>query len=273
MEFSGDGANALPQSYTQGVDLNLANERNARANAIRESMLDSQPGTRGVISDNGPRETNARFENSRNLEMLQRVGPQQAQALSRVIESNADRGYRTQALMSADRKAEADRELDAQRIAQTGEYNRARIGVDQQEVGARVLTAGIQGDALRAQLAEQQRITKLRDSYMAEKDPATKEQMGRELLTLQVKEPEQTRFQVATNEDLIDPTQPSLGTRKTAYVIDPRTGQGRPVTGGTAGGNGQQAPSYEQYAAQVRARDPGTDAKEIAAEYMKRYGG
>ena len=235
MEFSGDGANALPQSYTQGVDLNLANERNARANAIRQEMIDSQPGTRGVIGNSGVEETNARFQASRDRDAMQRLAPAQANALTKMRETEAQRERMGAEMGLRGKELESNeayrRGTLAQQASQT-DVQRERLGIDRQEAGARALTAGLQGEASRAQLAEQQRIAKLRDAYMAEKDPATKEQMGRALLTLQGKEPEQTRFQVATNEDLIDPTQPSLGTRKTAYVIDPRTGQGRPVAGG-----------------------------------------
>lgn len=253
MEFSGDGANALPQSYTQGVDLNLANERNARANAIRQEMIDSQPGTRGVIGNSAVDETNARFQASRDRDALQNMGRSQVNALAQMRNTDMQRARMDAEMGLRGKELESNeayrRGTLAQQASQT-DVQRERLGIDRQEAGARALTAGLQGEASRAQLAEQQRITKLRDTYMAETDPAKKEQMGRALLTLQGKEPEQTRFQVATNEDLIDPDNPMLGTRKTAYVIDPRTGQGRPVTGG-----GQQADPRQQDGARLQGKD------------------
>ena len=281
MEFSGDGANALPQSFTQGVDLQLANERNARANAIREQYLNENQGTKGLGLRNPVEDTNAQFRVSRNMEMLQRVGPQQAQALARLMESQDNNKARADSLASSDRNAEANRELDAQRIAQTGDYNRGRLGIDQQEAGTRALTAGLQGEMTRSQLAEQQRIGKLRDAYMAEPEGSPRrEQIGRALLMLQGKEPRQERDEETKSRYSL------IGELAKSYNTMPPMGpDGKPIpfeqyaepalrmAGGNRGGNGQQAPSYEQYAAQMKARNPGADDKTISQEYMKRYGG
>src|SRR5690606_739355 len=55
LAFSGDGSNALPQNYARGFDLNIANQRMARANAIRgetvalqQRMTDDANFARGV---------------------------------------------------------------------------------------------------------------------------------------------------------------------------------------------------------------------------------
>lgn len=170
-------------------------------------------------------------------QLMRVADPAKRAELSMRLQDNlSGQEYRGNALSQLARDKSADRELDAQRIAQAGKYNQSRIALDQQEAGTRALTAGINDRKSQAEMAEIQRLGKLRDAYIAETDPSKKEQIGRALLTLQGKEPDQTKFQVATNEDLIDPSNPMLGTRKTAYVIDPRTGQGRPVVSG----NGQQ---------------------------------
>lgn len=283
MEFSGDGANALPQSFTQGVDLQLANERNARANAIREQYLNENQGTKGLGLRNPVEDTNAQFRASREREALKNMGRDEMNAFVRMREadmqrdkSNAELALRGQEMEGANAYRQGSL---AQQAAQT-DVQRQRLGIDQQEVGARALTAGLQGEMTRSQLAEQQRIGKLRDAYMAETDPSKKEQMGRALLTLQGKEPRQERDEeTKARYGLISELAKSYGT------MPPMGPDGKPIpfeqyaepalrmAGGNRGGNSQQAPSYEQYAAQMKARNPGADDKTISQEYMKRYGG
>lgn len=54
MEFSGNGEGALPQSYTQGFDMALGNERMARANAIRQGMDAPESGQGYGFGRQGP---------------------------------------------------------------------------------------------------------------------------------------------------------------------------------------------------------------------------
>lgn len=54
MEFSGNGEGALPQSYTQGFDMALGNERMARANAIRQGMTAPESGQGYGFGRQGP---------------------------------------------------------------------------------------------------------------------------------------------------------------------------------------------------------------------------
>lgn len=283
MEFSGDGANALPQSFTQGVDLNLANERNARANAIRQQMIDSQPGTRASIGNSAVEETNARFQASRDRDAMQNMGRSQLGALAQMRNTdmqrermNAEMALRGQELEGTNAYRQGSL---AQQAAQT-DVQRQRLGIDQQEAGTRALTAGINDRRSQAEMAEVQRIGKLRDAYMAEPEGSPKrEQIGRALLMLQGKEPSQPRDEeTKARYGLI--TELAKG-----YGAMPPTGpDGKPIpfdqyadpvlkmASGNRGGNGQQAPSYEQYAAQVKSRDPNTNDKIIAQEYMKRFG-
>lgn len=283
MEFSGDGANALPQSFTQGVDLQLANERNARANAIREQYLNENQGTKGLGLRNPVEDTNAQFRASREREAMKGMGRSELSAAVQMRNAdmqrdraNAELALREQEMagMNAYRQGSL-----AQQAAQT-DVQRQRLGIDQQEAGTRALTAGLQGEMTRSQLAEQQRIGKLRDAYMAEPEGSPKrEQIGRALLMLQGKEPRQERDEeTKARYGLISELAKSYGT------MPPTGPDGKPIpfeqyaepalrmAGGNRGGNSQQAPSYEQYAAQVKSRDPNANDKTIAQEYMKRFG-
>lgn len=164
---------------------------------------------------------------------------------------------------------------------QQGKYNQSRIALDQQEAGTRALTAGINYRKSQAEMAEMERIGKLRDAYMAEPEGSPKrEQIGRALLMLQGKERSQPRDEeTKARYGLITELAKSYG------AMPPTGPDGKPIpfdqyaatvlqmASGNRGGGGQQAPSYEQYAAQMKARNPGADDKTISQEYMKRYGG
>lgn len=59
MSFSGNGADALPQSYSSGLDLNASNASLARTNAVRQSYLDSFGGPKGGAIGNPADSSNA----------------------------------------------------------------------------------------------------------------------------------------------------------------------------------------------------------------------
>ena len=207
--------NGMRSADSDAVTLYNA-EQNTRGTGIQ-----AKRGANGVMefSDGGPRAAQYVDANG-NPTNDWRDTSQYRDAIVRQL-SSGDSGLRRQGLAAAAQLMQ----MDASRSQKT-----SKEGIDAREAG---------------------RISNLRDAYMAEPEGSPKrEQIGRALLMLQGKEPEQTRFQVATNEDLIDPANPMLGTRKTAYVIDPRTGQGRPVTGG-----GQQADPRQQEGARLQGKD------------------
>lgn len=228
MEFSGDGANALPQNYTQGVDLNAANASMARANAIRQSYLDSQAGSDGgprggVISDNSADETNARFARSRLLEQIGRAGRSQAAALAQIANADATNARSSADLASRDRNNDADRTLRQQQFAQQSGMDRDRLGIEQQRVGAEVEGKRLQNQRLQTQNA-------LLDQVLAETDPTRSGQLAQQLrLALGQQEQRPQNAQVIYNEELINPAQPMAGTRRVPMILN-RDGTASVVT-------------------------------------------
>lgn len=212
MSFSGDGANALPQSFTQGVDLNLANERTARANAIRASIAPlrdqmafesgatlMQPNGgmgRGGLADTGAQETNEQFRRARTMEAIQNAGRSQAAAIAQLVGQDQATQRSAAELASREREGAANREIETQRIAQTGEFQQGQLANQRglmenqrEETQQRGVKTLLEGQLTQGQIAEQNRLTRLRDRFEAETDPARKEQLGRALLTLSGKEP------------------------------------------------------------------------------------
>lgn len=112
----------------------------------------------------------------------------------------------------------------------------AKQGLDQQEMALRqqqqnVATAdfGLRREAAGFQSASQRQIQALQQQYVSEADPARKAEIERSIRLLSGQMAPKAPFQIATAEEPVDPARPGLGMRKTPYVVDPATGQGRPV--------------------------------------------
>lgn len=112
----------------------------------------------------------------------------------------------------------------------------AKQGLDQQEMALRqqqqnVANAdfGLRREAAGFQSASQRQIQALQQQYVSEADPARKAEIERSIRLLSGQMAPKAPFQIATAEEPVDPARPDLGMRKTPYVVDPATGQGRPV--------------------------------------------
>ena len=282
MEFSGNDEGALPQNYTRGFDLNAANERMARANAIRQDYLDAQASADGsprggVIGNSAIDETNARFRESALQDSMKSMGRTRMNAT--VSMRNADVANQRAAaeLAMREREGAANRGLAAQAEANRTAIDRQRIDLDREDLGLRSQTTGLASEVARRDLAERDRIGTLRDQYQSEQDPAKRDQLGRTLLTLQGKEPsdQSGRWMLADMETGTTDAMGNPVTRKvpvnpvTGQVFQPGAGQG-----GAVSGNGRSAPSYEQFAAQIRAKNQGAqiDDKMLSEAYMRQFG-
>lgn len=129
---------------------------------------------------------------------------------------------------------------------------------------------GLKREAQGFQSAAQRQIQALQQQYIAETDPAKKTEIERSIRLLAGQVAPKAPFQIATAEEPVDPANPSLGMRKTPYVIDPASGQGRPVVQSKVA-----APSMEQFSAHIRAKNPGqtiSDAQ-LQSAYAKQFGG
>lgn len=156
MSFSGNGADALPQNYTQGVDLNLGNERMARANAIRQNYLDSQAGANGgpkggaiggggdaAVREKLVRELTTVAPGARGITAAQRAGMASLwQEQARGVNAAADLGLRQQQL---DQSASTDA---------------ARVGIEQQRAAGETEARGFQTRAARRMEELQQQYDK-----------------------------------------------------------------------------------------------------------------
>ena len=159
MEFSGDGARALPQSFTQGIDMNLGNERMARANAIRQEQLDSQPGTRASIGNSAVDETNARFQASREQDAMKGLGRTQINAMMQQRGLDAQR-----------ERAQAELGLRREELASNTAYRSGMLEQQAQQTGIQRdrLSLDAKGTGLTAYQTEQLR----RDDAKAQRDAA-----------------------------------------------------------------------------------------------------
>lgn len=220
MEFSGNGEGALPQSYTRGFDLNLGNERMARANAIRQSYLDAQAGSDGgprggVIRNSAVDETNARFAESRLQESLKGMGRTRLNAT--VSMRNADvANRRAEAeLAMREREGAAGRELAAQTEARRADADRQRIGMDQQRIAGEEETRGFQTRAA-------QRVEQLQQQYESA-PPEQRAEIAEQIRVLSGREAP-NRFTVVPGGQEFDPASGMMRTLPPS-VINNQTGQ------------------------------------------------
>lgn len=119
-------AEEKPAGGIMSMDLAGANASLARANAIRQQMIDSQPGGRGIIADTGRAESQAlldKWDGQSQVNQIAKMDPRQASAVAHLIGTNA--------------QAEtARRGQDIQQEAQAGS-----LGVAERDAGSRERTA------------------------------------------------------------------------------------------------------------------------------------
>lgn len=254
-------------------------ERMARANAIRGEYLDSFGGPKAGAIGDGDRSMWSREID--RFSMVGKVGGRAGRAQA-AIDQRAQEAElansRDLAEMSLRERMDGRRaEADAARLAQDAELSRQRIGLEREDLSLRSQTAGLASEVTRRDLADRDRISALRDQYQGEKDPAKREQLGRTLLTLQGKEPSDQagRWMLA---DLETGAMDGLGNPVVRKVpVNPVTGQvfqPSAAQGGTVSGSGRSAPTYEQFVAQIRARNQGAqiDEKTLSEAYMRQFG-
>ncbi|NMG71853.1 hypothetical protein [Parazoarcus communis] len=159
MSFSGDGANALPQSYTQGIDMNLGNERMARANQIRAGMGDLQ----------AQRDFGSGAALSRQMSQ---------EEIERGLLTGSSRSGRQVAagLMNSRREAE----IAQQQQALEGQ----RFGLDRQRLGIEQQRAETDARARGYELRGLERIEGLQQQFETETDPAKRAQLAERLRVL-----------------------------------------------------------------------------------------
>lgn len=240
MEFTGNGANALPQTYAPGVDLNAANASMARANEVRQQYLDSQAasdgGPRGgVIRDTSAAETNATLARWGHERAIQRAidtgNPKVMEGVARLTGSTGER-YATDAqIASRDRNDAADRAARyGADMARLG-IDRERLQIDRQNAAAHYASQGIDMQRTLQQLNGDRQLTGLRERIINPKSAGDAALASRQLAAIQGKE--QQNAQVIYNEELINPAQPADGTRRVPMILN-RDGTATAVTPRTA---------------------------------------
>ena len=156
MEFSGNGANARPQQYTSGVDLAGSNEGLARANAIRQSTIDTLAGGREGPGGGGISNSQAR----ESLATSQRWALEDAMKDKSLTKSQREQmmeaHFKPQELALNGRKLDQDAQLGLSRLGleqqrESGENARfaASHGLEQQRVEGEAETRGFQTRAAR----------------------------------------------------------------------------------------------------------------------------
>lgn len=183
------------------IDMNLANERLARANQIRQDYLDSQAGSNGgpkggVIENRGPEETNAQFRASRQNDMIRNAinsgDPKMAEAVASGVGVMAGRDAEAARLAARDRNDEADRrQQEGIEMARLG-IDRGRLGIDQQNSLISAIGAGLDNQVKQGQLTEQQRRSSLIDAVMNETDPAKRAAAERNIRLLSGNVPQES---------------------------------------------------------------------------------
>lgn len=112
-------------------------------------------------------------------------------------------------------------------------------------------------------LAQARRIEALRQAYETSETPEAQSEIAQQLqaLTGQSRQP----YQIANVDELVDPQNPALGTRRIAYMIDPVTGQTQQVGG--QGQSGFPPPPSNHIAALRKNQSP-----QHIADFERRYG-
>lgn len=197
-----DPSKAAP--VATGIDLAGSNAVLARANATRQSMIDSQPrGSVGVIGGVGS-----------GGDMLARMLTPHA---------GAPNGQLTANQLNAARGLVADQQnvqLRGAEIAQRGDEAGQRAALE-----AARLAQGV--PAMEGQQLQNEQARLLAG---LQKKAAGGDREALSLLqTLGGKGERGSKLETVSVEELLDPKNPGLGTKKVPYVFDPATGQSRPM--------------------------------------------
>ncbi|MBN9695943.1 MAG: hypothetical protein J0L85_09085 [Zoogloea sp.] len=102
---------------------------------------------------------------------------------------------------------------------------------------------GLRREAAGFQAAAQRQIQALQERFLNETDPGKKTEIERSIRLLSGQVAPKAPFQITMAEEPVDPARPELGMRKTPYVVDPGTGQGRPVVQPQAGASAPPMPA------------------------------
>lgn len=270
------------------IDMNLANESMARANAIRQGYLDSQAasdgGPRGgAISDSGAADSNATLARWGQERMIQRAidsgNPKVMDGVARLADVGGSRYAVDARIASGERTAAADRAAQqGSEMARLG-IDRERLGIDQQNSLISAIGAGIDNQVKQGQLAEQQRRGGLIDAVLNETDPAKRAAAERNIRLLSGNAPQENTKLEEARMGLVGELMKSYSQQP---PLDPQTKQpipfevfARPALSLAGQPKASTAPTLDQYAAQVRARNPGQQLQDadIQARYRQMFGG
>lgn len=213
MEFSGDGEGALPQSFTRGLDLNAANERMARANAIRQLQLDAAGGPKVGLIENGDR--------FNNIPTGGGSGGRAGRAQRALDLREQELKLREQELTGSQDYRSRDLAMREQELGLRSGTERERLGLERQRTESELQGRGYQNRRSEMELSLLDRIANPRSA----EDAAL---ATRQLAAIQGKNREDDA-QVIYSEELINPAQPMAGTRRVPMLLN-RDGTATAVT-------------------------------------------
>ena len=112
----------------------------------------------------------------------------------------------------------------------------ARAGLESAQAGLATAQTGLANQqtesAKQANVqtaANQKQLASVQAQFIAEQDPQKQKAMQEKILTLLGKDPKDSAYQIATQEEPIDPNNPFAGTKKVPYLINTRGGpDGKP---------------------------------------------
>ncbi|MDY0046072.1 MAG: hypothetical protein RBS10_01510 [Thauera propionica] len=224
MEFSGAGEGALPQSYTQGFDMALGNERMASANATRQGMTAPESGqgygfgrqgpSGGVIGDS----SSAQRERKRLVDAASTPyrGAQNGQLTANQLRTLAglqemDQRATTEA---ANQQAATERAAMQEAGANTRAFSRDQI--DSRRVASEERVRDYEARGL-------ERVEKLYTAYENAKTPEERAAITEQIRAMNGKEAP-NRYTVVPGGQEFDPTAGAAVTRP-SRVFNNQTGQ------------------------------------------------
>ncbi|TDN49159.1 hypothetical protein C7389_11210 [Azoarcus indigens] len=239
MEFSGNGANALPQSYTSGVNLGEANARMAQANAVRQSYLDSFGGPSAAAIGNPTSESNASLARLAAMPSLSnstgggRAGRADRALALREMELAENRAARAQELGLRGQEVAGNMAARSQDAQARLEEMRARVATLPSE--ARMNEVRARAAASEAQLGDMRNnlLQRLERSV----DPKEREALQQQLRFVQGRDIQQERYITAGGgqEVMADGSLRALPSQilntTTGQFVTPPAGQGGSAEG------------------------------------------